>query len=108
MLLLATLAFVTLTLIETSFIAILRRVREFEKHKGAKGKQGEQKELMNVRYQPPVEGISDSNENELSPLDFSETEFYYRQKCTRIDIICFISFISIYAAFILVYLYLLL
>ena len=82
---------------------MLRRLREFEKQKGPN-----EKEEMNLRYHPPIEGISDSNENELRTLDFSDTEYHYRQKCTRIDIISFISFILIYAIFIFVYLYLLL
>ena len=80
-----------------------KRLREFKKHKGSI-----EKEEMNLRYNPPIEGISDLNEKELQTLDFSETEYHYRQKCTRIDIICFISFILIYAIFIFLYLYLLL
>ena len=67
-----------------------------------------EKEEANAGYQPPAEGISNSNENEPCTLDFSGLEFDYRQKCTRIDILCFSSFILIYAIFISVYLYLLL
>ena len=103
LLLLASLAFVTLTLIETSIIVWLRRLREFRKYKRPIAKVEE-----NAGYLPPAEGDGISNENEPGNLHFSELDIEYRQKCTRIDVFCFSSFILIYAIFIFVYLWLLL
>ena len=103
LLLLASLAFVTLTLIETSIIVWLRRLREFRKYKKPIGKVEE-----NAGYLPPAEGVGNSNDNEPCNLHYSELDIEYRQKCTRIDVFCFSSFILIYAIFIFVYLWLLL
>ena len=101
--LLATLGFVTLTLIETSSIVLIGRIQEFRKYKRSL-----EKEEPYKGYQPPIEEMNDSNENELHTQELPGPTTNYRQKCTRIDVICFIVFILIYSLFITVYLYLLL
>lgn len=103
LLLLATLGFVTLTLIETSSIVLIGRIQEFRKYKRSLEQTDPYK-----GYQPPIEDMNDSNENELQPQDLPSQTMNFRQKCTRIDVICFIVFILIYSLFITVYLYLLL
>ena len=103
LLLLATLGFVTLTLIETSLIVLIGRIQEFRKYKTTV----EKKEPY-LGYQPPIEGMDDSNEDDRHRQYFPGRTSNYRQKCTRIDVICFIAFILIYLLFITVYLLLLL
>ena len=103
LLLLTTLGFVTLTLIETSSIVLIGRIQEFRTYKRTVEKDEPYK-----GYQPPVENMNDSNENELQPQVLPTQTTNYRQKCTRIDVICFIVFILTYSLFITVYLYLLL
>ena len=103
LLLLATLGFVTLTLIETSSIVLIGRIQEFRKYK-----RSEENEEPYKGYQPPIEEMNDSNENELHTQELPTPTTNYRQKCTRIDVICFIVFIMVYLLFITVYLLLLL
>ena len=67
-----------------------------------------EKEEDDIGYQPADKGINSSNENEACSRNSSAVELNYRQKCTQIDVLCFFSFIILYATFISVYLYLLL
>ena len=103
LLLLATLGFVTLTLIETSSIVLIGRIQEFRTYK-----RSVKKEEPYKGYQSPIEDMHGSNETKWQPQELSSQTTKYQQKCTRIDVIFFIAFILLYSLFITVYLYLLL